>query len=220
MKNLFTIIIAMIVVAVIMAVYLAGVLFMPAIWQDKDVAFQYKRLFEETPIWAVAAPVLFAFMTVGLIVYFRPERKMVAAAVGCIVVGIVSAFYLPLALILRPFFSWMVILLPVMSVALFYVGMMYINDAKSVHPLWATFLGLLRVSVYIILSIVFLLPGCQYSETQKYESKVRDLADTARQDSEVPPRENGQRRPRQAIVHREPADQDAINLLALWRHAR
>ena len=49
-------------------------------------------------------------------------------------------------------------------VVLFYVGMMYVRDSKSVHWLWAIFLGMLRTSVYLILSVVFLLPGCQITD--------------------------------------------------------
>ena len=78
--------------------------------------------------------------------------------------GIAALIYLPLALIFRPIASWLVILVPVMAVALFYVGMMYIKDARSVHPVWAIFLGLLRCCVYTMLAIVFMLPACQYSD--------------------------------------------------------
>jgi hypothetical protein len=148
-------------------------------WHQADVEFQYKRLFEECPAWAVCVPPLFASLVVAMIVYFRAEGKLTAAIVGSIVVGSISLVYLPMALILRPFWSWMVILVPVMTVALYYVGMMYINDAKSVHWLWAIFLGVLRTSVYVILSVVFLLPGCQYSETQKYEAKTLILFDVS-----------------------------------------
>ena len=96
------------------------------------------------PDLALSVPVLFALAVIGLIVFFRPSHKLIAAAVGLAIVGVASLLYLPLAFILRPFFSWMVILIPLMTIALFYVGMMYLKDAKSVHPLWAIFLGLLR----------------------------------------------------------------------------
>ena len=56
---------------------------------------------------------------------------------------------------------------------------MYIRDAKSVHPIWAIFLGLLRTSVYMILAIVFLLPGCQHFENQEYESKTVAMLDVS-----------------------------------------
>jgi hypothetical protein len=139
----------------------------------------WRRLSEDCPIWAIFIPVLFALLVVGLIVYFRPERKLLSAIIGLSVVGVISVLYLPLAYILHPFLSWMVILVPVMTVALFYVGMMYLKDAKSVHPIWASFLGLLRTCVYIALAIVFLLPGCQHYEKQEYESKVLILFDVS-----------------------------------------
>ena len=144
-----------------------------------DVEFLWKRLADDCPLWAIIIPVLFALFVVGLIVLFRPEGKLLTALVGGAIVGAISFVYLPMAFIFKPFFSWMVILLPVMLVALFYVGMMYLKDARSVHPLWAIFLGLLRCCVYLILAVVFLLPGCQHSEKQEYESKIIVLFDVS-----------------------------------------
>ncbi len=146
---------------------------------NEATEFLWRRLSEDCPVWAIGVPVLFALLVVALIVYFRPERKLLAAIIGLSIVGVISVFYLPLAFILRPFFSWMVILIPVMTVALFYVGMMYLKDAKSVHPIWASFLGLLRTCVYAALALVFLLPGCQHYEKQEYESKTIFLFDVS-----------------------------------------
>jgi hypothetical protein len=141
--------------------------------------FMWRRLSEECPPWAVGVPVLFAFLVVALIVIFRQERKLMSAIVGVVVVGIIALVYLPLSLLLIKILSWMVILIPVMAVALFYVVLMYIRDAKTVHWLWAIFLGLLRTCVYVILGVVFLLPGCQHSDKQEYESKVVFLFDVS-----------------------------------------
>jgi hypothetical protein len=141
--------------------------------QPQDTTeFMWRRMTEECPNWAVGVPVLFAFLVVALIVIFRQDKKLIAALVGTAVVGVIALVYLPLSLLLIKIFSWMVILIPVMAVAFFYVTLMYIRDAKSVHWLWAIFLGLLRTCVYLILATVFLLPGCQHSDRQEYESKV------------------------------------------------
>lgn len=134
--------------------------------------FVWKRLSEECPTWAIGVPVLFAFLVLALIVIFRQDRKLLTALIGGAVVGVFSLLYLFLGYFLVKFFSWMVILIPVMGVALFYVGLMYIRDARSVHWLWAIFLGGLRTSVYVILAVVFLMPGCQHSDKQEYFSKV------------------------------------------------
>src|ERR1019366_9374400 len=146
---------------------------------NETAEFLWRRLSEECPSWAIGVPVLFGLIVVALIVYFRSERKLKAAIVGGTIVGLPMAVYPPMAFILRPFFSWMVILIPVMAVALFYVGLMYLRDARSVHPLWASFLGLLRCCVYVTLAIVFLLPGCQHFEKQEYESKAIVLFDVS-----------------------------------------
>ena len=147
--------------------------------QAEVVEFVWRRLSEPCPEWAIGVPVLFAFLVVALIVLFKPERKLLTAIVGGAAVGLISIVYLPLAYFLVKAFSWMVILVPVVGVALFYVGMMYIRDARSVHWLWAIFLGLLRCSVYLILAVVFLLPGCQHKEEHKFESKVVVLFDVS-----------------------------------------
>ncbi len=148
--------------------------------QDNElVEFLWQRMSQDCPLWAITVPVLFAFFVVGLIVVFRQERKALSAIIGVGIVGAISIVYLPMAYILRPVFSWMVVLVPVMTVALFYVGLMYIRDARSVHPLWAIFLGMLRTTVYLVLAVVFMLPGCQRSERQEYESKVIVLFDVS-----------------------------------------
>lgn len=141
--------------------------------------FLWQRLSQDCPAWAITVPVLFAFFVVALIVFFRQERKMLSALIGTAIVGVAALVYLPLAYILRPVFTWWVILIPVLSVALFYVVLMYIRDARSVHPLWAVFLGMLRTTVYLVLAVVFLLPGCQRSEKQLYHSKVLVLFDVS-----------------------------------------
>ena len=81
--------------------------------------FLWRRLTEECPTWAIVVPVVFAFLVVGLIVLFRQKRRLLAAGVGLAIVGALAAVYLPIAFVLRPFFSWMVILLPIMGVASF-----------------------------------------------------------------------------------------------------
>ena len=56
---------------------------------------------------------------------------------------------------------------------------MYYRDAKTVHFTWATFLGFLRMSVYVILGVCFLLPGCQEYDTTVTHSKVLVLFDVS-----------------------------------------
>jgi len=141
--------------------------------------FLWRRSLEDCPTWAIAVPVLFAFMVLGLIVMFRDEKKLKAAAIGGAIVGVGSIIYLFLGFLLVGIFSWIVILIPIMSVALFYVVLMYIRDAKTVHFMWAMFLGMLRTAVYVILAVVFMLPGCQHSEQTMSESKVIFVLDVS-----------------------------------------
>ena len=76
-------------------------------------------------------------------------------------------------------FSWWYLLVPTFGVALVYVALMYVKDARSVHPAVAGFLGLLRCLVYTILAAVFLLPGCQTFDMTEYHAKVLFLFDVS-----------------------------------------
>ena len=74
---------------------------------------------------------------------------------------------------------WWVVLGLVLFCAFFYVGWMYLKDSRGVGPYWATFLGLLRTSVYIVLALVFLLPARQVVEESTDKSRVFLLLDAS-----------------------------------------
>jgi len=74
---------------------------------------------------------------------------------------------------------WFVILAVVLGFAVFYVCWMYTKDARGVGPYWASLLGLLRLSVYAILTLVFLLPAVQIGEDQVITPKTILLFDTS-----------------------------------------
>ncbi len=76
-----------------------------------------------------------------------------------------------------PPWVWGAVLSVVLVVAFFYVGWMYLKDSRSVGPWWATFLGLLRSCVYILLALVFLLPAKRTWEDTTERSKVLLLVD-------------------------------------------
>ncbi len=74
------------------------------------------------------------------------------------------------------------VLLPagaVFLLALFYVGWMYYRDSRSVGPWWASFLGLLRGTVWGFLAFVFLLPATQNYDRSVTRSKAVLLFDTS-----------------------------------------
>ena len=76
-----------------------------------------------------------------------------------------------------PSWFWGVVLGVVLVAAFFYVAWMYVKDSRGVGPWWATFLGLLRSAVYVILALVFLLPAWQEVEVSTNKSKVLILFD-------------------------------------------
>ena len=122
----------------------------------------------------VIAPYVLLFMVQCGISLARAGRWLGLAAIA-----VLSAIYLPFAYNLKPHLSWWVVIVPVLAIALFYVGMMYIRDAKTIHPIWAGFLGLLRCTVYAILAYVFVLPGRQFFETTEVPPKVLVLFDVS-----------------------------------------
>ncbi len=130
----------------------------------------------------IGYPVLLAILTLVILVSRKP-----ALLIPIFIVGLLCAAYLLISLAF-PGRSWWVILGPVLAVALFYVGMMYWQDMKTIHPIWAIFLGLLRVTVYGILCFIFLLPGCQEVRVRTTTSKVLvlfDVSDSMRLNKQV-----------------------------------
>src|SRR5260370_150086 len=144
-----------------------------------DSEFVLRRTQEALPGAAVFFPVAFAFLALLLITLFRREHRWRGLFLSGVIVTGVSAIYLPLAFLFKDLFSWWVILVPFLAVGLVYVALMYYRDAQTVHPLWATLLGLLRCAVYGILAAVFLLPGCQNYETTETHSKVLFIFDVS-----------------------------------------
>ncbi len=142
--------------------------------------FVWRRLLETPPAWSLALPVGFALSVIVLLALFRRENRLRGMVVPLVVVGIASAVYVIAGL--RGFlglFSWWYLLAPTLATALVYVAMMYVKDARSVHPAIAGFLGLLRCLVYTILAAVFLLPGCQTFEMTEYHAKVLFVFDVS-----------------------------------------
>ena len=145
----------------------------------QEIEFLWRRLTEEFQSWVVGIPVFFALGVVLLLALFRTERRWSLLGIHLAVVAAIAAVYVPLALFFKPMLSWWVVLLPMLLVGLFYVGLMYLKDAQTVHPLWAMFLGLCRCTVYAILATVFLLPGCQTFDKNEYHPKVLVLLDVS-----------------------------------------
>jgi hypothetical protein len=76
-------------------------------------------------------------------------------------------------------YAWCFFLAVLLVAAFFYIGWMYLRDSRGVGPWWATFLGLLRATVYLILAFVFLLPAQQSYEQTETRSKVLVLLDSS-----------------------------------------
>ena len=111
---------------------------------DPDVDFLLRRTTESFSDLVVGVPVVFAFSVLGLIALLRREHRFAGLLIPFVVVAVLSLAYVPLALTFKPYFSWWVILAPLLVIALFYVVLMYLKDAQTVAPGWAAFLGMLR----------------------------------------------------------------------------
>jgi hypothetical protein len=154
----------------------------------------WRRLSEPFSPWAVFVPVLFAYAAVGLITLFRGEHRGRFLLVGT---GVVTALAIPYCILCSVVFKLnaLTLLAPFLAIGLFYVGLMYYQDARSIHPAWASFLGVCRCTVYATLAIVFLLPGCQSWEKTETHSRVLVLVDVS--GSMHPP--NGEQRLDQVV---------------------
>ncbi len=135
---------------------------------------------------ASVAPLFIYVLIIGFLATIAIFIHKPESLVSFVIVLAVSGAVAGIGYILQDFdvgggkrLGWLVILFPILIVALIYVGIMYAKDSKTVHPLWAAFLGFLRCLVYLILAIVFLLPGCQSFETRKTYSKVLVLFDVS-----------------------------------------
>jgi len=76
--------------------------------------------------------------------------------------------------------TFLVTLFVVLTVGVVYVIWMYVRDGHSMGWFWGTFLAALRLSVYAILSFVFLLPAWQNWEESRQQSKVVVAFDVSR----------------------------------------
>jgi hypothetical protein len=152
---------------------------MPETLITPESEFVLRRTQEAMPPWALFIPVVFALVVLLLVTLFRHDRRWTSLLWSGLILAAIAVVYLPLGYLFREAFSWYVVLIPVLVIGLIYVALMYRQDAHTIHPLWASFLGLLRCTVYGILAFVFLLPGCQNYETTETHSKVLFLFDVS-----------------------------------------
>src|SRR5689334_5068786 len=99
--------------------------------------FIFRRLFDPLSPWALALPIGFGFAVLLLITLFRRENRWTSFFISSGILAGISVVYLFLGLNFLSRFSWWVVLVPVLAVALFYVGMMYHKDAQTVAWGWA-----------------------------------------------------------------------------------
>ena len=83
----------------------------------------------------------------------------------------------PIGRDIEPAVFWLPILIPLVLLGFIYAGWMYLRESGSIGGLWASFLGLLRCTVYVLLAGVFLLPALQTWEKNEQHSKVLVLFD-------------------------------------------
>jgi hypothetical protein len=74
---------------------------------------------------------------------------------------------------------WLAILIPILIAAAVYVVFMYVRDGRSIGWVWGAFLAALRISVYAILTILFLMPAMQVLDESITRFKVLVLFDVS-----------------------------------------
>lgn len=88
-----------------------------------------------------------------------------------------------------PYWVWIPLLLIVSVVAVVYMVWMYFLDGRAIGPLWGTFLAGLRLTVYVVLASVFMLPALQTWEKTTAHSKVMvlvDISNSVQTSDEIP----------------------------------
>ena len=80
---------------------------------------------------------------------------------------------------------WLLILAAVLIVGLGFVVWMYFKDARAVRWYWAAPLGALRVTVYLLLALMFLMPARQAYERSEKRSRVLVVIDVTASMSQV-----------------------------------
>lgn len=84
---------------------------------------------------------------------------------------------------------WLLALGVVLAIGIFFVIWMYIKDSRAVRWFWATPLAVLRITVYLCLALLFLMPARQGYERVEKRSRVLivlDVSDSMSQLSDDP----------------------------------
>jgi hypothetical protein len=80
---------------------------------------------------------------------------------------------------------WLAVLIPVVLLGIVYVIWMYSRDRRTIGWKWAAPLAMLRMLVYLILAVIFLLPAYQLWETTERTSRVLVLLDVSRSITDI-----------------------------------
>jgi hypothetical protein len=171
-----------------------------------------RRLEDPCPWQTLLVPVAAALILYPLLMYQRNRRSGGPAwanlitrfvgppwALGLFLGGCALYVFLGMLLIgVRPVeqqtsasraLAWWLIVGSVMAVAFVYVALMYYRDSRSVGYAWASFLGVLRSIVYLLLAFVFLQPEWQKVATTQHPSEVIvvfDVSDSMNEVDDIP----------------------------------
>jgi len=89
----------------------------------------------------------------------------------------------------QPWWWWLVILSIALVIGIAFVVWMYIKDSRTVRWYWSTSLAAVRILVYLILAVMFLMPARQTYERSEKRSRVIvvfDVSDSMAQISDDP----------------------------------
>src|SRR5262249_28859432 len=136
----------------------------------KESTFVLRRIAETLPWPSLLFPILFAFLVLLCIIAFRRKHKLLILGIGTGVLLVGGVLFFLVGYTLRDALSWWLVLVPTLLLGLVYICVMYVRDCHTIHFALATLLGMLRMTVYCLLGVCFLLPGCQEFDTTITES--------------------------------------------------
>lgn len=127
-------------------------------------------------LFAGLAALAFALVRLGRSLSWLLKAGLAGGGLGTLYI-VYSLVFLSLFRTINAWLFWIPLLLLVSAIFVAYTVWMYIQDGRQVGWLWASFLGLLRVSVYALLILIFLLPALQTWEKSESFSRVLLLLD-------------------------------------------
>jgi hypothetical protein len=136
--------------------------------------------------------VLLSLTLLMLVAMWDHKGQLIAYLALCFVLTAFGAIYIGVGAFLTELpYAWAIVVAPTLLVGIVFIGAMYYYDSQSINPGVAVLLGILRFSVYLILTVCFARPAYQDENISVSESKVLVFFDVSGSMDAVDGQESG-----------------------------